>query len=123
MTKLTHAQQLWVDALRSGEYQQTKKTLQDVNGYCCLGVACDVAAKNGIPVGFGDDGTLEGGTLSSQHEVVDWLGLNSYTGYIGYVEGISTELTFLNDTYEYTFSMIADFIEQNADKLFVQEGN
>lgn len=33
----------WIQALRSGKYEQTKGTLhvQD-NGYCCLGVLCDV---------------------------------------------------------------------------------
>ena len=33
---------VWVDALRSGEYPQTKYSLQDKTGYCCLGVACEV---------------------------------------------------------------------------------
>jgi hypothetical protein len=35
----------WVKALRSGKYKQTSGTLQDDVGYCCLGVACDVFAK------------------------------------------------------------------------------
>lgn len=42
--------QKWVDALRSGEYQQTRGRLQRTNpgkrgqpvGFCCLGVACEV---------------------------------------------------------------------------------
>lgn len=44
----------WVAALRSGEYQQARGALarkDDENGtvrYCCLGVACDLAAKAGI---------------------------------------------------------------------------
>lgn len=33
---------LWLKALRSGRYRQTEGTLQDGNGYCCLGVACKV---------------------------------------------------------------------------------
>lgn len=33
----------WLKALRSGKYQQTKHTLHDGNGYCCLGVACNIA--------------------------------------------------------------------------------
>lgn len=32
----------WLEALRSGKYQQTRKVLRDSNGYCCLGVLCDV---------------------------------------------------------------------------------
>lgn len=40
---------LWVDALRSGEYNQCtgvlKSTVQP-NSFCCLGVLCDVYGKN-----------------------------------------------------------------------------
>jgi len=32
----------WIKALRSGKYKQTSGSLHDVNGYCCLGVACKV---------------------------------------------------------------------------------
>lgn len=52
---------LWLDALRSGEYQQTKGRLRRDNpidpedlddgynaGYCCLGVLCDLAVKAGV---------------------------------------------------------------------------
>ena len=39
------ARELWVKALRSGQYQQTKDVLRDDSGYCCLGVACDVYHK------------------------------------------------------------------------------
>lgn len=51
----------WLDALRSGEYQQTKGRLRRDNpidpedaddgynaGYCCLGVLCDLAVKAGV---------------------------------------------------------------------------
>lgn len=38
----------WVDALRSGEYQQGKGKLRDhENRYCCLGVLADLAIKSG----------------------------------------------------------------------------
>jgi hypothetical protein len=40
------AKKLWIEALRSGEYQQTRSVLHDDNGFCCLGVLCDVAMKN-----------------------------------------------------------------------------
>ena len=32
----------WVSALRSGEYKQGKLYLKSENGYCCLGVLCDI---------------------------------------------------------------------------------
>ncbi len=36
---------LWIAALKSGKYKQTKKCLQDAKGYCCLGVLCDLHAN------------------------------------------------------------------------------
>lgn len=32
----------WLIALRSGKYPQTRKTLRTTEGYCCLGVLCEV---------------------------------------------------------------------------------
>lgn len=34
--------QLWLDALRSGKYQQTTEVLHDDEGFCCLGVLTDL---------------------------------------------------------------------------------
>lgn len=42
--------QKWVAALRSGEFKQTQKALFDGNGYCCLGVLCELAIKDGVRV-------------------------------------------------------------------------
>jgi len=41
----------WVDALRSGKYQQTTGTLHNGKGYCCLGVLCDVVGEEFVRVG------------------------------------------------------------------------
>jgi hypothetical protein len=35
----------WISALRSGDYQQGTGNLRSVSGYCCLGVLCDLYAK------------------------------------------------------------------------------
>lgn len=32
----------WITALRSEKYSQTKGNLRDDEGYCCLGVLCDL---------------------------------------------------------------------------------
>ena len=32
----------WLTALRSGDYKQSKNSLKSSDGYCCLGVLCDV---------------------------------------------------------------------------------
>lgn len=33
---------IWIEALRSGNYQQTRGRLRDTTGFCCLGVAEDI---------------------------------------------------------------------------------
>lgn len=37
--------QKWIDALRSGKYEQGSEKLRTVTGYCCLGVLCDLYAQ------------------------------------------------------------------------------
>lgn len=39
----------WIKALRSGEYKQAQNKLKNTqkNSFCCLGVLCDLAAKDG----------------------------------------------------------------------------
>jgi hypothetical protein len=32
----------WLEALRSGKYKQTTGVLRSAEGFCCLGVACDL---------------------------------------------------------------------------------
>lgn len=32
----------WLEALRSGKYPQTKHRLKTSEGYCCLGVLCEI---------------------------------------------------------------------------------
>jgi hypothetical protein len=67
----------WLKALRSGEYKQTKGRLKDSVGYCCLGVLCDLHAKEtgntwdesgNLPAYFGESGTLP-------DRVVKWSGV------------------------------------------------
>lgn len=35
----------WIDALRSGKYEQGTEKLRGYEGYCCLGVLCDLYAQ------------------------------------------------------------------------------
>lgn len=37
-----HFKDLWLEALRSGEYKQVRGFLHTDKGFCCLGVACDL---------------------------------------------------------------------------------
>jgi hypothetical protein len=41
----TEVKQKWIDALRSGKYDQGSEKLRSVTGYCCLGVLCDLYSK------------------------------------------------------------------------------
>lgn len=38
----------WARALKSGQYAQVQEVLTDGSGYCCLGVACEVAIQDGL---------------------------------------------------------------------------
>jgi len=35
----------WIDALRSGKYEQGSEKLRGADGYCCLGVLCDLYSQ------------------------------------------------------------------------------
>jgi hypothetical protein len=54
VSELTEPQRAWIAALRSGKYAQTREVLCRLDekgepvGYCCLGVACEVAREHGI---------------------------------------------------------------------------
>lgn len=40
---------IWVKALRSGNYKQTEGHLKAGDGYCCLGVLCEVLGAKFVP--------------------------------------------------------------------------
>lgn len=97
-------QRQWLDALKSGEYQQGTKFLCKDGKYCCLGVACEVlgidrVVEDGI-VCF--DGMIE--TLNQQTK--DRLGLIN-----------ASILMFWNDT-GVSFEEIAKRIETNPGDFF-----
>jgi hypothetical protein len=107
---------LVLKALRSGEYKQTKETLQDEVGYCCLGVMCDVFEKETGRTLRRDVGSyLYGGELGEQEGVQEWVGLRHCDGTSKY----NPPLVSLNDYDGYTFSQIADFIESEPEGLLV----
>jgi len=98
---LTEAQQLWVDALRSGKYEQTTGQLLKDGRYCCLGVACEVAMYHGVIFEYdGENGDLTGNFVG------DWLEITTDKG--PYTQ---EKLIDLNDKEKKSFSEIADYIE------------
>lgn len=107
---------LWIEALRSGKYQQGQGGLRKVIGgdepdqFCCLGVLCDL-----VPTELGswfsaefenyrqfgiDVNTSQSGVLTS--EVANWANLSYFD-----------KLIDLNDSKKAPFTKIADYIQEN----------
>lgn len=107
----------WVEALRSGEFEQTKGNLCDSTGYCCLGVLSELAVREGKADKWkaddGDDVFFFGKKRGDADDtflprsVMRWAGLDSDSPA---VEGDS--LAVLNDNGK-TFEEIADLIEKH----------
>lgn len=134
----SEVKELWTKALRSGDYKQTMGTLHrtatDVDlrpsGFCCLGVLCDVAVKQGVipePTFDEDDGTHDFGDMDFNYPpeaVLEWAGLGTdvmdpvvpreAVGIdVEIIDIPSIGLSDLNDAYGFNFNQIADVIEQN----------
>lgn len=127
----------WLEALRSGDYPQTRRRLADDNGYCCLGVLCEIAVEDGIvtkgTAGGSDDGIVyTSATDSADFEfsvlpvaVFEWAGMTGpnpgmdltledipeHARDIAF-EGTGYNLADLNDTLRMDFSEIAFVIEE-----------
>lgn len=132
---------LWLDALRSGEYEQGQNFLHSEKDgkhtYCCLGVLCDLAVKAGVlsetvsmeyvdPDGDEDITTLHGyghetGVLPKV--VQKWAGLDGGTAWRVDADGeyrsfeagngkVFTTLSQLNDGLPVDgFTTVANVIE------------
>ena len=127
---------LWIAALLSGDYEQAAGTLVevdgisgDINGYCCLGVLCDLAVKAGAKVDYGapeliDDGPGPGVHWSNARydgadallptSVREWAGMRSTDGALD-LEGDET-LAVMNDDGA-TFQRIAEVISERSSDL------
>jgi hypothetical protein len=104
----------WVEALRSGEYEQAIRRLHREGAHCCLGVACRVA-------GLTDEEL--GGYANLTHQrrwgkVRDFFGLRDGFGSYNVDDGYSRCLTDDNDEGK-SFAQIADIIESEPDGLFI----
>lgn len=115
----------WLEALRSGDYTQAKEYLRvssdSGDGFCCLGVLCDLHRKmtgqgkwaqvhgvEGPRIGY----IVAGGDHSTSvlpQEVREWAGLPVNTG----IDVNGGHLASLNDDGT-SFKEIADIIEQHT---------
>jgi hypothetical protein len=110
----------WVAALRSGEFEQGNGALRRGDKFCCLGVACELAAKYKIikpaKKAPGSDDLFMYGyrTCTLPDEVTNWLNLRTHDGNI---EG-HISLVGENDVKDKTFKEIADLIASEPAGLF-----
>lgn len=99
---------LWLEALRSGRYKQTCHQLRNAEGFCCLGVLCDISG-----LGQWDQNGYYRRNLSGLHSdlpsfVAEWAGLPSNP-----LASDGTPLADLNDLAGLTFPQIAGIIERD----------
>jgi len=112
----------WVSALRSGEFKQGTMQLRTLDDkYCCLGVLCALAVREGVidpPLPgvqgqFTDAYYFDGNKNYVPLSVRQWAGLEDSVG--GYhVEGVETEQVLaVNNDASMPFPQIADIIEKH----------
>lgn len=126
---LTPNQEKWLKALESGEFKQTTKVLENTGvaghlGFCCLGVACVVAEREGVPVERHmslSEKVLKGVDLTAQPLVRQWLGLNTHNGFpttLRILDANKLCLVNLNDNGK-SFKEIAQIVRANPEHYFV----
>lgn len=117
---------LLVEALRSGKYRQTTHKLAryDRKGrkkkYCCLGIACEVAYANGVPLKRVStdsavvyyDADNHGNTYTLPKAVRDWYGFEFFDPDLIDESGERDSASGLNDEKRYNFKRIADAFER-----------
>ena len=133
--------QKWLNALRSGEYPQGRNDLRNGDGFCCLGVLCDIYVKenNKSWMKYEDDADecipfdelndtlensydhlfLDGEPQLLPQSVMNWAGLESGSPEVKVNNdepdafgSLKRKLADLNDSGA-TFATIADLIEKS----------
>lgn len=117
----------WLEALRSGEYEQGENWLQANGKYCCLGVLCELAVEAGIV--DKDPGqsyvTFDREPAILPDRVITWAGLPKsspvpevfYHGEVVGLSDLNDGVTIFNpvsgeERTKLDFSQIADIIEE-----------
>lgn len=104
----------WVAALRSGDYEQTRRKLADgQGGYCCLGVLCNLHAQEHPEIARQQKRSAYymGMTKILPDAVANWAGLRNCGREEVRIGREKTILPAHNDTGR-TFSEIAAAIEE-----------
>ena len=127
----------WIDALRSGDYPQTKYRMRNFQGFCCLGVLCDIAdvnwntipstspTKNSYPPPYlmekvAIDQKIKTSPLAKHMEEALNGSRFTFRHLDNNTQGIVANfLTTLNDELGWSFHQIADWIEQHILPLAI----
>ena len=103
----------WIEALRSGKYQQTRTVLRESfqrePQYCCLGVLCELyAAEKGIEWRKGTSADSILGADSRLPEAVkQWAGIT---------QDHQDKLINMNDVTRYSFNQIAGSLQSRLTR-------
>lgn len=129
--------ELWIKALRSGEFKQTSSRLRRTDGgFCCLGVLCELYRRetgkgewvepirdyrhdNPMVIPFDVDSEnseseKDFATSGLPGEVMRWSGVQDSLGLVRITEPIS--LSAMNDAGE-SFESIADVIQDHMENV------
>lgn len=102
----------WVDALRTGRYQQGQGQLRNGDQFCCLGVLCDLLA----PDEWRDIATRPGQVHRDDEHTYPSADILSNAGLVDpdeeWISDTVSGLAELNDN-GYSFTEIADYIVEN----------
>ena len=91
---------LWLEALRSGKYEQINNELSNDDGFCCLGVLCKITG-----LAYEEDMSF------LPEDIMFVAGLNKGNPLVVY-NGETRGLAYFNDHKNLTFAQIADLIEE-----------
>lgn len=121
-----HIAERWVQALRSGQYQQGDGELHpDLDSYCCLGVLCDLyrveqgkgewcrTSTGDMEFRIEDDRVEESEMAVLPVTVAEWAGIRDVAGGIAET---NDSLASMNDAGS-TFPELADLIEKKWEVL------
>lgn len=120
---------LGVAALRSGEFEQGAGYLKYNGKYCCLGVFCEIAIRNGCEVQVLESDAQEGKFFFDgiadflPRSVMEWYGFDSHNPKVsidpelhscadGCCPMNGASATEANDELHWDFSQIADGFEE-----------
>lgn len=112
---------LWVKALRSGEYKQSEGSLKNKDGFCCLGVLCDLAAKDGGAGWTKEKNAFGNYGYKNDHDVMYGALPNHMREWLKISIEEQDKLVEMNDgrfnwTESCSFSEIANYIENTFIK-------